>query len=263
MKKIKLKDVNGVLPIGLKLGGIAHSNFSFKPLTYSVEREMARVLEDSDTNTSAIGVDALLSVCLDEFAGVKNTSEDHRKTISNSLKQSYYADVMTMYLSLRLQEIGPEFYMNGYCPICNKPSSLVGDVGETGIDVPDDEKDLYREYKLIEPLPFRGNATMTSLQIGPNIWGTSYQGIDRFSDVKRRAILGAIRNVNGVEKSLIENDILAMRKKDMNALVNLIGEVNFGPEMVIGLKCGSCKKYETVEAFDWRYTFFFDLSSRS
>lgn len=182
------------------------------------------------------------------------------------LGSMYLADVLYMYLWLRIQAMGKTLKMDLTCPFCNHKFRFAGDLETVEVRGASRAEVLRRKYDLIHPIELRKKKVTSVAFTGPlwhhaaNIPEGAEEGLGKII-VVQSSIVGLNDEPEAV--ALGDHEVDELSKLDLEAIATLINEDFFGPKMVIETECAkeSCGKTLTAP-IDWRYDRFFTTSSQ-
>jgi hypothetical protein len=256
------------LPIGFKEpnGGLARA-FSFRRWTMKQEKELGEVREKLNKASLPEYVMAILGLMTTNIGSIdiQSMKDAERQLVFG---QMFMADVLYMYICLRLQALGNELDIELKCPSCGAKQTFTADVGS--IDVRHIERPEMScfVHTLRDPIRIR-NKEVTKFQLGHSRWGALVTGgISNVSEAKSTIIAGSVIGINDEITDIMESELDDISKKDLEDLVQKINKAAVGPDMSVEgscsatLKNGKPCKAEFKSQIDWGYDSFFAGSSR-
>lgn len=260
-----LDEVGKVLPIGYadSRGGL-HKDFETRTWDYELEELLGEVMEHNPEMPmgqyiSEVVCAAVARIGTIDFDKLKRSA---RRLLIHSM---YYADVLWMYIHVRVAAYGKELRLDKFkCEKCKKPIDFVGDLGSLEVKVLKDPPS--RVMELEHGLEYAGKRR-NSIRLGGLRWafmetedGSILMNPAKF---KLATLQHAVTWVEGLPEGMpvvIERETLrSMTMKEINGLVAAIDEINGGAVMQISgtHDCG----HPFSRPIDWSYGDFFGRSS--
>jgi hypothetical protein len=271
MKKIMLKDLQNVLPLGyFTPEGNLVKSFKNRPWRMIEERAVGEIREKQKTPMMGPFISELLAYMITGFDGMDfeaKTPAERRLM----LNQMSFPDVIYMYVWLRREAVGPELLLKSTCPICSYMYDIECDLDEMEIEVPDENAtspdDFKKPVQLKKGLEIDG-ATYHEMIIKPASWmvmeGMTAKLSSNDGALKTKFFQDCLVEIPGytamdhfvVTDTLLDN----MMKVDIELLNKAIDDASGGLNMNIEAKCEQCNgAYK--QGIDWNYDNFFSASS--
>jgi hypothetical protein len=251
------------LPLGFP-GADAARTIVVRPWRTKEEREIGRLKKPK----MGMGehVTLVLTHMLSRVGPHVWDDEVKQPTRKVQLGTMYLADVMYLYVWLRIQAIGKTLKMDLTCPACGHSFRFAGDLETVEVRGTTRADALRRKYVLEDPIELR-KKKVTSVAITGPLWH-QVSGIPDGSDEGLGKIIAVQSSIVGLNDdpepvALGDFEVDELSKRDLESLANLINEDFFGPRMVIESVCAkeSCGK-KMIAPIDWRYDRFFTTSSQ-
>lgn len=252
------------LPIGYLHGGRLHRNFALRPFKMKEERALQALRAKKGSIGMAEFVSEVLSFMLTEFgpwSDFSTLSEAERKLV---ISQLYMADVMYMYVQLRIEAIGEDVTFKLQCPACRHSWKFTADLAETDVVV-SETADLAWRHDLRSPIK-TARGEVSQLVIQPPRWSAmtsvrpTREGVNH-GDVKLHLIASAVRHPLGMpDFALSVADLEELTKRDLEKLTRTVDEDSPGADLELEADCPSCNHHFS-HALNWSWDFFFTASS--
>jgi hypothetical protein len=279
MIKTTIRDNKNNLPIGILSDGKRHKEFSLRPSTGRIDKQLA-IWDDANSDVRDRDrqkfefrkVAKHLSLLLERVGGISfPLDKDGNAAPESELRvmQMPFSDVLYAYTFARIKALGEKIHLPFICPHCKHQSVIGVDLQDIDVFVPESEDevsfwvDLRRPLTLsndsgiakafkITPLPF-------SALINGGFNGKINQSIDLLT---LQASIVAARTQHGDKPyTLLDADLDNLDRFDILTLSMEADKKMAGPRVVLDVTCPKCGK-EAQDILDWSYTFFFDLSFR-
>jgi hypothetical protein len=250
------------LPIGHIQGGTLYRGFSLKPFTMKEERELEGLRKARGKMTLAGFVVEVMSRMLTSYGpwdDFQSLDETQRRLL---MTQAWMADVIYMYIWLRIQALGAEMKFGVECPHCNAKVKLPADLTLTDVTVVEDIAALSRRHVLRDGLDVAG-ASVTELVLQPPRWQAmeSVTGVRTSTgDVKMAMIQSAIRQLGDGKRPVTIDILESLTKRDLEMLTRVIDDLSPGPDLTLEVTCPSCRE-ESKHPLNWSWDFFFTAAS--
>ena len=273
-----VRGLKNFLPIGLEVneqhGFIPKDNsFKFKDWGFEEEEKIAKL--KNEESSSGVFATKVLSLMLDELGGLKWDKLGEIKAVI--LNQMNLADMLYMYIYLRVESLGSEFaFSNLVCPFCNYThEEYVVDLKDLDVDcMPEGEKPSDSvDYKLLKPIKYSHvgpdkkpiEEVIESFKICRSKWNVmetiTGETASNEALTKKVILKGSIVGYNdSIGFVDAENMIGKLRKIDFERLDRVISNHNHGPTIVVSDKCKNCNK-SWNQQINWSYDYFFGSSS--
>lgn len=270
-----LAELQNNLPIYTNVLGAVKNDLSFTFLPWNMEmEEKFSSLLDQGLSYGKF-VNYMLSNIIDTFCGVdfQSLKEPERLLILN---QQYFANMMYIYIYLRVEELGQDLKISEFNCVnskCGKPIvDWYADLGTLDVRVKEwdhvGNKAIHKldnKFVLRSPILIN-NQTITGFHLMPSKWDYMESlNTDNSATVKKAMIKSSIAGFyNGddlISAPLVAEQIVTkLSKYDIEKVMNEIAENNAGPIALIGGKCPKCSS-EWNKMLDWKYGSFFGSSS--
>lgn len=247
--------------------------FSFLEWDMDVEEKLSDLQSKHGSNVG-IFVRHMMDLLLDTIYGKDYQSlSKEEKTIV--LSQLHFPDMMYMYMSLRVEEMGEDLlFENITCPNhhCRKLiPEFVADLRTLEVVCKDKEHNKTFDYELKRPIIMEGRKEpITGLRLEITKWASlenvpsEKAGNEGFikKSMFNSSIQSALTNGEVVEGFVdLKTLVRKIKKADQNKLGNAITDNNGGIDMIVGGECPHCKA-EFVKPIEWGYDSFFGSSSQ-
>lgn len=250
------------MPIGHIQGGELHRNFALKRFTMREERELEGLRKARGKMTLAGFVIEVMSRMLTSYgpwSDFQALDDTQRRLL---MSQAWMADVIYMYIWLRIEALGPEMSFNAECPHCGQKCKLPADLNLTDVTVVEDIAALTRHHSLRDGLDVAG-VMSKELVVQPPRWQAmdAVQGARSSSgDIKMAMILSSIRQVGDGKRPVTLDILESLSKRDLELLTRVIDDLSPGPDLTLEVNCPSCKE-ESKHPLNWSWDFFFTAAS--
>lgn len=258
-----IKELGHVLPIGFKDNtNLIHKDFSFKEYTWELEEELGEIKEKEPDLEMGPYISEILCHSLINIGDIKinEMKENYKKRAL--LRSLYYADVLYMYVCLRIDSLGHELAMNPFKCKCGNTVKYIGDLRTLGVKIPEN---TIKKIKLKDGMTY-ATKNLKNITVGPLKWSFMETKDNNIFNNKAKTILEVIRNsvisIEGAPEGpvfITSGHLRSMKPREVLQLYNKIDQINAGVSLVIEGECGCKRKF--YEAIDWRYENFFDPSS--
>lgn len=267
IKKILLKELGPVLPMGLEVNGELKRNLETKRWTFKEEKKLGELKKDEKGEGMGRYVTKLISSLFKTFAGLDFEKISLEEKILR-LSQAWGGDIFYAYCWLRYKTLGNILRLNLKCSRCKKDFIFDVDLGTIEVSYADKIEPFTFDYELEEPFEIR-KQKVKGFKIQPPKWNM-YEKTTELGEftkgegqIKQSLIHNCIYGLIGEEKQIIlmQEELDEMTKIDIEKLSSKIDDVNLGPDMSVDAVCSNCK-YEFKSMISWGYDNFFGVSSR-
>lgn len=271
-EKKPLRDVVG-LPIGVPGDdGQLIKTLTLLPWGWKEEKAIAKAKEDKAGElTLAEVITETLKLLIGKWGPYDFQNLDG-PTKELHLRNSFFADVFTAYVKLRVEAMGDILVLPFECPKCKNEFKFEADLRELEIQVLPEEivrvENVVRRYHVAPPMRI-GEAVCGHVDIRPMRWEAPFSAPgDLLGTADPRFLelcfLDGVVGAEGIESHggaiMIEERLETLRKIDIERLSGLVDKTALGPDLTTELKCPKCR-YEFVALGDWTYDHFFGSSS--
>lgn len=252
------------LPVGRVMAdGKLSKSFTLKPWRMKEEKQLAEwKTKYKGGLTLGTYVTQVLATMVESIGGVTlPESEVDRRMMLSSM---FMADIMYMYVALRVEALGNELKMRLPCPACRSRFDFTADLNSLDIRTITNPADLAWDFKLRTPLKHRGDLRHT-LTLRPTLWMTlESKGAGDTAGMSSAVIAGSITALNGIPADeftpVPESALDELTKYDLEMLTKSISENSPGPVMCVEEPCSKCQA-SFFWPIDWGYDNFFSHSS--
>lgn len=257
------------LPVGIPNGDELSKDFEIRPWRTKEEREIARFKKPgAQQGTFVANVIGLMCPVVGglDFESMKEAE----RTLHVS--RMFIADVLYIWVCLRMESMGEKIKMEIGCPNCSKKLPYTGDLSSTEVAVVPDgalESGLRWKYKLHKPVKIRGKE-VESFTLAPPRWSImNVQGARNDATAKIAAIRGAVCGINDEPAVLMLSDteVDELSKRDLEAISTAVDDRFLGPNMALEGVCppsicpiGGDQTFRAP--INWSYDSFFGSSSQ-
>lgn len=265
MQKLPLSEWGAKLPVPVP--GLPSRDFAFKPWKLEQEKIIGKLKSKNQHYaklTRAIFNEMLVEVGGKAWASLKDNEREL------FLNQMPYANMMYMYIYLRLEALGEDLKMQTFaCPKCTaKIKDFVADLRRLDVRIREDGDPVETEFVLKRPIKC-GDVPVDKLVLRYTPW-----------DAMERMDISDASNDGLVKETLMHHSLLAVFSTEMNQRVTLaspvvlkelakldierytaaIDEHNGGPILGLTCECPKCG-HEIEQPLNWGYEYFFANSS--
>lgn len=265
-----IADVGNVLPIGYRdATGKIHRDFELVTWDWEIEEELGDLAEQNQGMTMGTYISEVVGrglVRLGELDFTKLKRSQRRLVVS----QLYYADVIYVYVCLRIVALGKNFRFDEFkCDSCGfEYEGFAGDLSTLEVKVVDGDEIPTKSVELGRPFRYAG-IDAAALVVGPLKWAfmetadvSTLTNSAKFRVATLRSGVIGVEGVdNGAPVVLTREHVKQLGPKTVNRLVAEIDEIGGGAVMEIAGKCPKCPA-KVRRAIDWTYDNFFGRSSR-
>lgn len=265
-----VSDVGNVLPIGYRdATGKMHREFELVSWDWDVEEELGELAEKNQDMPMGVYISELVGRGLRKLGELdfeKLRRSERRLVVS----QLFYADVLYVYVCLRIAALGKMFRFEDFtCEACGfKHPGFAGDLSTLEVKVSDGEEVPRKVVKLDAPFRY-GGAEAGSITVGPLRWAfmetadtTTLTNPAKFRLATLRYGVVAVDGApNGAPVALTREHAKEIGPAGVNRLVAEIDGVGGGAVMEVAGNCAKCRA-PFRRAIDWTYDNFFGRSSR-
>lgn len=276
MKIFKVSELKNYLPIGIKdENGKWHREFSLRPYKGKTDRLLAlwdkeqESLKDKDQRQYEIKKVAKHIALMLERVGDLTfpTDKDGNALPSTELAVlgMNLADVMYLYIYLRIKALGNDLTIPFVCPSCGHRTGVSIDMTQIEVHVPEKPEQAAFWVKLSSPLVVKDNFTINSFYIEPLKFHSlaNHSNLTVNNSMDLFALQETVTKVNehqgGTSYHLSDSELDELDKKDILHLTAEASKCKVGPEPVVDVECPKCHT-ETPNILDWSHTFFFEQS---
>lgn len=256
------------LPIGFKdAKGALHRDFDLVPWDFELEEALGDIVEKHPEMPMGQYLSEVVGHSVARV-GTIDLTKLKRSEKRLLVYQMFYADVLYMYVHVRIGALGSELKMDSFpCKGCKKPiRDYVGDLDS--IEVKGLEGPPRVEVELRRPVDIAGKKRR-ALVVGGLRWAFMETDdptiLSNPAKMKMQTLNYGVCGAEGLPDGtpvVFDREIMrAMDPRDINRVVAAIDEANGGAVMQIEGRCPKCKA-KFVEPIDWSYDDFFGRSSR-
>ncbi len=276
MKTIPVRELKNNLPIGILSDGKRHCDFTLRPYTGIIDRQLAMwSQENSDVQEKDRAkfefrkIAKHLSLLLERVGEVsfpldakgQGTAEAELRVLQMALP-----DVLYAYIVARIKALGEHFDLPFTCPHCKAVSKIRFDLNDIEVKVPETEDEISFWVDLKTPIPVGDRSLARALKISPltlsSVVSGGYGGkVNNAMDLVaiQSAVTAARVQSGDIPFQMSDAEVDKLTKLD---ILHLTRETNLrmsGPNVVLDITCPKCGA-ESSDILDWSYTFFFELS---
>ena len=234
--------------------------FTTKPWRGKEERAISLDLGRPGTEqVNARVIATILSVILENIQGTQWKDWDLAKRKRHILEERFAGDGLYAYCYVRRECVGNLLAITFECPACGEKNNWKGDLDTLEVKIVENESEVLTEYKLRDGIDF-GGKKIDLLIVRSTTLASAMSLVDSEEEVALHLIRNSCSTKEGFPLADPAVDLLS--KRDIQALVDEISNVNIGPNFRSEVECGKCKVKITA-ALDLWYEPFFDTSSPS
>jgi DNA-directed RNA polymerase subunit RPC12/RpoP len=250
--KVSFGEVQG-LPLGVPdAGGNLVRKLSLHPWGWNEEVAIGKVRDDHPDLTHPNLVTEILARLIQTWGPYRFDDLDleERKL---RLRNSYMADVIFAYISLRVSALGPELIQSMRCANCRRDIEWEGSLLDLEVAVVEAKTaaELISEYRFKTPI-LLGKADCSWVKVRPGLWDVACRmpssASGRPNDpIFRQAIFeDAVVDADGVEHPeagmvMSQARLETLRKKDIETIARVIDEGTGGADIAFEFHCPHCK----------------------
>ena len=263
-----LDDFGQKLPIGYEdARGETHREFELREWDFELEEELGKVAENEPDMPMGQYLSEVVGSSISRLGGIDVTKlkRSERRLL---LYRMYYADVLYLYVHIRINALGPEIRFERFpCQKFRCPQKIdyVGDLRT--IEVVSLDEPPRKVVELDDGL-FYGGEYRKRVVVGGLRWAwmeaTDAGFLQNSAKFKQRTLEYGVVGVEGVKEGtpivIDRENLRRTRPREINKIVAAVNDSNAGPLMILE---GACPRCETEFALpiDWRYESFFGISS--
>ena len=278
-KNVKtIKQMGNSLPVGLlprpEWKFLPKDNsFKFREWGFEQEQQIAK-LKNTEKSIGRFA-SQVLDMMLLELGGVNWEKLGEQRVLV--MNQMFMADMLHLYICLRIESIGHEFALSNLrCTSCgHEHKEFVVDLRDLDVDClsSDEKPDQKFVYILKKPITYvHKNADgqdveekIESFKIGRSKWTTmeeiTGEAMSNAAMTKKCILKGAIVGFNDSEGYVDADRMIgSMKKIDFELIDRFISQKNLGATIVVEDDCKNCGK-KINKAVNWSYDYFFGASS--
>ena len=237
-----LGEMTSRLPIGVVEGDNLSRSFELRPWTWATERRIAaaRSRMTEDPNFSLAKLVSLLVASVARRVGPRDFDGNASPDDLVAVGKMFMADVMHVYLCIRLEEIGHRLDVPYKCPVCDYAGQFAGDIRSVEVQCAERPSDLRRAFKLDHPFSIRADQRVGELTLCPPPWvalESVLAGGSTMETLSMDLVLHSVLKSDATDGPLAEADFGLMRKKDIVRLQGASELQALGPTLRISGTC--------------------------
>lgn len=255
------------LPIGFKdAKGVTHRDFQLVEWDFELEEVLGDIVEKHPEMPIGQYLSEIVGHGV-SHVGQIDVTKMKRSERRLLVHQMYYADVVYMYVWIRIGALGKELRLDKFpCKGCKKQIDYVGDL--LSIEVKGLEGPPSVVVELKKGMKY-GGEYRKKVTVGGLRW--SFMETDDPTVLSNPAkmklqtmnhgLIGVEGTIEGAPVIITREVLRSMDPREINRVISEIDEANGGAAMQIEGKCPKCKS-DFVEPIDWSYDDFFGRSSQ-
>lgn len=263
MKTTTLGELGWNMPIGvLDAKGHLQKSFKLKPFRMKEEKKLGELREKGGMHLGRY-VSQVLAVMVEEVGGEKLEPLSMPQRILK-FGGMFMADVLYIYVALRLDALGEDMKIRIPCPKCRETFDFIADLRTLDVGTIEEPAEAVHEVTLKHGFPYQG-ATRKQVTLNPVQWQVFESKSTRDIGALQAAVIqNSIVGVDGVEPAkfspIPESSLDEITKRDIETISKALDDRTPGPQMIVTAECTRCASKWTAP-IDWGYDNFFHHSS--